>query len=264
MYEVTVSNEFARWFAALEGRDLEEVASSLDVLAALGPALDPVKASRLLLWFDGCEEGPLRPFAQGLALERSTHGERVQELMAWQQEIVRCLESPVFAARLAALDGATAATVIEAVERVQQILRAARELESLRALTELQAGGPISRSTARYLSTQGRAPYLNRQGAERPRELIQALRRAFHEVLAAAGLDVMELHDPASGLREITLRQLTPALRLLYGIDVPRKRVLVLLGEPLTRAYYGDSVRFAERRFREYMQGSELIEEVSA
>ena len=101
MFEVTVSDEFAHWFATLDGRELEEVASALDVLGALGPALDPVKASRSLLWFDGTlqrRENPLGALSAELA-GLSAQADGVRDSMAWQREVIRCLDSREFAAR---------------------------------------------------------------------------------------------------------------------------------------------------------------------
>ena len=53
MYEITVTREFESWFKALESNAAEQIATALEVLESAGPALDPVKASRYLLWYDG-------------------------------------------------------------------------------------------------------------------------------------------------------------------------------------------------------------------
>jgi hypothetical protein len=45
-----------------------------------------------------------------------------------------------------------------------------------------------------------------------------------------------------------------PALRILFGVDTAGKRLIVLRGESLTRAYYGDSVRLAEARWAAYQE----------
>jgi hypothetical protein len=50
----------------------------------------------------------------------------------------------------------------------------------------------------------------------------------------------------------MTISDLSPHVRLIYGIDVPNRRILLILGEPLDRSFYGDSVRLAERKWREY------------
>jgi hypothetical protein len=42
-------------------------------------------------------------------------------------------------------------------------------------------------------------------------------------------------------------------------MDLPRSRLVAIVGEALDRRYYGDSVRFAERYFREYLaRGGDL------
>ncbi len=88
--------------------------------------------------------------------------------------------------------------------------------------------------------------------AKAPAVVNESVKRGLSEVLDLAGVDADAVVDSSSGLREMTLEDGTPHVRLIYGIDVPKKRILVILGEPLDRAFYGDSVRFAERKWREY------------
>ena len=59
----------------------------------------------------------------------------------------------------------------------------------------------------------------------------------------------------SSALREISLRATPPGLRLLYGIDEPKNRGLVVLGEWLDRSFYGDSVRRAEALWGQFLEG---------
>ena len=56
-----------------------------------------------------------------------------------------------------------------------------------------------------------------------------------------------------AALREIGLRTPPPGIRLLYGIDPERSRGLVVLGERFDRSFYGDSVRLAEQKWREFL-----------
>ena len=58
--------------------------------------------------------------------------------------------------------------------------------------------------------------------------------------------------NSVSGLCELTVVSTEPRLHVLFGLDAPAQRIVALLGEPLTRSYYGDSVLLAERRWREY------------
>jgi len=55
-----------------------------------------------------------------------------------------------------------------------------------------------------------------------------------------------------SGLCELTIASTEPPLRVLFGLDAPGQRIVALLGEPLTRSYYGDSVQLAEQRWLSY------------
>ena len=89
--------------------------------------------------------------------------------------------------------------------------------------------------------------------------LSDAVQRALCEVLALVGLAPEDVADTESGLRELTISDATPSLRLIYAIDVPRRRILAILGEALNRAYYGDSVRLAEQRWRQYCGELEAV-----
>ena len=88
--------------------------------------------------------------------------------------------------------------------------------------------------------------------------LSDGVQRALTEVLDFVGLRPEDVADTTSGLRELTLPELTPQHRLLYGIDMPRRRILAIVAEPLQRSYYGDAVQLAERRWREYCRNLPL------
>ena len=222
MYEITVTREFESWFKALEPNAAEQIATALDVLESAGPALDPVKASRYLLWYDGVAGAPIdTAWAERLIRLRET-AEIAHRLTLWQKEVVRCLESPAFLARMAKLDRSTAHRTFQGIERMRERIHAGKLHINLLA------------------------------AAKAPASASESVKHALSEVLDLAGVDADALVDSSSGLREMTLEDATPHVRLIYGIDVPKKRILVILGEPLDRAFYGDSVRLAERKWREY------------
>jgi hypothetical protein len=231
MYEITVTREFERWFEALESTAAEQVATALEVLESAGPALDPVKASRYLLWYDGVAGAPFDPRWAERFIRLREAAETAQHLMLWQKEVVRCLESPAFLARLTQLDRETAHRTFMGIERVKERIRAGKM--QINFVGHPKAPLPTSESVKRGLS----------------------------EVFSLAGVEPDDVVDSSSGLREMTLDDaaksptgegLSPRVRLIYGIDVPKQRILVILGEPLDRAFYGDSVRLAERKWREY------------
>ena len=60
----------------------------------------------------------------------------------------------------------------------------------------------------------------------------------------------------SSALREIALRTRKPGVRVLYGVDAPRARGLVVLGEWLDRSSYADSVRYAESLWQQFLAGT--------
>jgi hypothetical protein len=81
---------------------------------------------------------------------------------------------------------------------------------------------------------------------------VERTRETFLLAMRRVGLDAKRVVDAESGLRELTLSEVKPRARVLYAFDVEAQRLLALLGEPLTRTYYGDSVRLAEKLWREH------------
>ncbi len=237
MFEITVTEEFARWFDSLEAGDAEQIASALDLVGEAGPALDPVRASRLLLWYDGMAGSGfgVGEIERVLQMRRGAV-ENVRQLMLWHEEVLRCLQSRTFHSRLTTLDGASAARAFEAIDRLQRAVRAER-------LAAVFRGIPSEEGSPAWVGGESAA----------------SLKRAFLEVLRLVGLEPGELIDSSSGLRELTVSTVTPHVRVIYGIDVPNRRALALVGEPLTRAFYGDSVRLAERRWAEYLASGPAV-----
>jgi hypothetical protein len=233
MFEISVTGEFERWYQELDSESAEKVAAELNVLERLGPELDGVRASRLLLWFDGS------PLPSGRL--RREHGQhhrwlveqahaRMSQVLRAQHEALRCLETPNFQARFLKLEPLAARRAQELLERVRASVRAATL-----ALALARPGAPHDSEWSE------RSPL--------PDEAVQA---ALLELLSCVGLRLEDVADRSSGLRELTIAELRPPQRLLYAIDAPRRRILAILGEALERAYYGDSVRLAELRWREY------------
>ncbi|HWZ90351.1 MAG TPA: hypothetical protein VNW92_15920 [Polyangiaceae bacterium] len=255
MFEIQPSTEFSAWFETLSPAFAEEVACALDLLALAGTALGPSHASRAVLWFDGTGDGVPRDFEHKYELIRRREASRLggdaQELMLWQREVVRCLESEAFRTRLAQLEPKAASLALSAVEGLKRRLLAARTRLALEAQPGLQrpptnwAGGLTPREE-RVLQARfgiGELPEAS---------LFRALKETFFEVLRLVGLEPKQLMNSASGLCELTIVATEPRLHVLFGLDAPAQRIVALLGEPLTRSYYGDSVKLAERRWQEY------------
>lgn len=226
MYEITVSEPFADWFEQLSAVAAERVAGCLEVIRATAPAIDPSLGSPLLLWFDGMGTGEL-PLVGPASAFLDGGIERYRELLAWHSAALRYLESQTFRDKLAALDDATAKAVLAHVAEVRKAWRSAQ--------LEVWSARP---GQARI------APLLRPQ--------LERLRGALESALGAAGLDAEHVLTSESGLRELTVTELTPELRVIYGLDLEARRILALVGEPLARAYYGDTVRLAERAWQDY------------
>jgi hypothetical protein len=240
MFEISVTREFEDWYQALDSESAEKIAAELNVLERLGPELDSERSSPMLLWFDGLRGGvPL----SGLGLRES--GWELSHLLRRQHEALRCLETPDFLARFLKLEPRQARRGHELVERLRASVGAANlQLLVSRRQTQLALVLVASRAPSRL----GAAPPAAREGAW-PGEGVQA---ALLEVLSFVGLRLEDVADRSSGLRELTVAGLAPPHRLVYAIDAPRRRILAILGEALDHAYYGDSVRLAERRWRDY------------
>lgn len=229
MFEITVSTEFEAWYDALDPASAEQVAGELNVLERAGPELDAVRASRLLLWFDGLSGAP--------ELQLRERASQMEQLLWRRAEALRCLETPNFQSRFLKLEGARAQHGHELVERLRARVRAA--------------------SLQLMLDEPGRrAPDADRVW------LSDGVQRALQELLELVGLRPEDVADHQSGLRELPLRELALPHRLLYGIDMPRRRILAILADPLNRAYYGDAVLLAQRRWREYCRGLPLSSHV--
>ena len=230
MFEVIPEPEFSAWFEALPDPFAEEVAAAIELTAST--ALLPERLSRALLWYDGTgnSSSPLLDLA-GHALElREAPAHRLRDYLSWHQEVVLCLESESFKERLTQLDSRRSELALALVELLKRRLHAAR----LRTTLNPWHQGPASQSF--------------RLGSE-----WAAVRQAFDDLLQTMGLAAQQVLGSGSGLRELTLSNMQPSLRILFGLDFPAKRLIAILGEALDRSYYGDSVRRAERRWQHYL-----------
>lgn len=242
MFQVVPEPEFSAWFEALPEPLAEEVATAIDLAASASGGLAPEQLSRLLLWFDGTGSGSgpslglpelaLQSLARGTALPV----ERLRSYLAWHEEVLLCLQSAPFLARLERLEAARAQHALEQVERLKQKLRAARLAGSYPALRAASAS---------------------------ERDAL-GLRAAFDELLQLVGLEAKLLLGSGSGLRELCIDNVTPQLRVLFGLDFPAKRLIAIVGEALDRRYYGDTVRLAEQRWQAYLSRREAPAERGA
>jgi hypothetical protein len=261
MFEVIASDRFAAWYEGLTEAVAEEVTLALDVAAGLGAGIDPVRSRPLLLWYDGMH-GVAEP-------EPAAHFDRHVRLLMWGHRISSCLASPEFRARLAALEASRAQEVLLAVERVKNVLAGSRTLRLLGAL-ESQSRVELSpaeqwlyelivteRERAMLPGVRIGAGVGELRGVAWGSEGPEPIYLAVLEALRRVGLGPCAFLDERSGLRELVVRVGSELLRLICGVDVPRRRIVAILGEPLDRSYYGDSVRFAESYFRDYLAQQE-------
>ncbi|HWP05009.1 MAG TPA: hypothetical protein VNN72_04675 [Polyangiaceae bacterium] len=232
MFEIVPEPEFRSWFESLAEPLAEEVATALEVVAHAAETLDPPGVSRALLWFDGTGTGAsgvgsAGAYARRFHLEHSANGLRA--VLAWQHELLACLGSPAFRRRLEKLPHASAADALQTVESLRAELRAWQK--------EVVLGLGAGRVSIDLI--------------ERRRA---AIMREFSGVLELLGLRAGEFIALSNALRELTITRVNPPLRVLFGIDATAKRLVALLGEPLDRAYYGDSVRRVEARWARYQE----------
>lgn len=233
---IVASPDFETWYDSLSEADAEAVSAAVDVLAELGAGLGPPRSSELLLWFDGLASGSALGGAEALAhwlepgprvrsLERVLHvaarSRELTELLGWARRSLSLFESERFRSRLKRLDSEAVDSALRGVERVRSRLGAARQRLAL---------GDFSESS------------------------LHELGRLVDEALSAAGLQSEDPALHAAGLRELRVELGERPARVIYGIDPSAGRVLLISGELLDRAYYGDSVRAAEKRWDEYLR----------
>jgi hypothetical protein len=259
MFEIAPEPEFSAWFESLSESDAEQVAGALEVIANAGTVLRPAQVSRALLWYDGLTGTPAAgppdaAYLRSLGLNKEAVDEYliregwvaapaeepsalasatadVRELLAWRADITRVFDSEAFRARVAELDPALSAEVADEVERLKDRLRAGR-IEMLLRLGASKRSGKI-------------------------REIHDAIREPFLRVLALVGIEPRSIERSDAGLRELTITSTSPKLRVLFGLDPAHRRIVAMLGESLTRNYYGDSVRRAEARWAAYCSQQE-------
>jgi hypothetical protein len=226
MYDIVVTDEFARWFERLPDADAECVAALLGVVGELGPGLAAPRASRSLLWFDGTHVGEGDwGWGGNWQLRWRDTVDSLAHFDDWRREALRCLESSAFSRLLAGLNGREALTILRSVEQLRLRLRTAR----------WALGGVL-------------------QGSAGARQALgEDLRALFDRVMRDTGLDPAGVGEPRAGLREVTVAELAPPARIIYGIDPAARRVVVLVADRLDHAYHGDCVRLAEALFGEYL-----------
>src|SRR5580658_1260283 len=115
MLQLLTTEAFAEWFAALDDRAAEDVATALDVVEQLGPAQAPPGSRESLLWY---EHPSVSRF--------QTPGSLAWDLEAWgcfhdyARQVLEKLESPRFASRLSRLGTKEAATVFGIIREIRR------------------------------------------------------------------------------------------------------------------------------------------------
>jgi hypothetical protein len=250
--ELLTSDEFARWFAAQEERRAADVATTLEVIAQLGVEKEAPGSTDWVTWY----EHPLAPrirdrgrlhiaTADGSYLAHTVPATLKRLVDEWgvfvgySKRVIKQLESKAFVARLAVLAPHDAQALNDAVARIKKTVTR-RTL----AFAEIQM--------KRHLTLREPTPATVRE-IERLLDLDE-IRSAYLAALAAAGFEMVDVPAHSQSLREIAVRAPEPGFRLLYGIDVPKCRGFVAIGEALDRSFYGDSVRRAERLWEAFLR----------
>ena len=238
MFRLLTTEDFGSGFSGLRDAAAEDVAATLDVIERLGASTEAPGSSEWLLWYEHptMAERVRRASADGRKLLdlglRSA--EQWGAFLGYTRRVLRHLESPQFTQRFGRLSPDDAGAVAFALSRIRAALKS-RQL----AMSGLAARRPVPDS-----------PEFRRLVD------LTDVRHWYFAALAAAGFAVEDVPAHSQALREIALRQRAPELRILYGIDAPRERGLVVLGEWLDRSFYGDSVRRAESLWRQFLDGA--------
>jgi hypothetical protein len=245
MLKLLTTEAFATWFSGLAAEPAEDVAATLEVIVQLGTGKEAPGSSEYLLWYEhpSLAERARPDVASLFSPEIVKFTQDWGRFLGYVKRVVAHLESKPFQARLARLAPGDAAAVTEAVRRIRRL--STKRALSLSELHRKRCMNPFRAPT----------PY---EAAQHARILDEGeVREAYFAALAAAGFEVVDPARP-SVLREIALRSPAPGLRLLYGIDEPKNRGLVVLGEWLDRSFYGDSVRRAEALWGDFLGGRPL------
>lgn len=239
--ELLTSEDFARWYAALDERTAEDVAATLEVIVQLGTEKEAPGSSEWLTWY---EHPSLSARLREMVPLPGVDPLFAQSLHEWgafngyARRVIKHLESRAFAERLGQLPAAAAGAVHDAIAEIRRaVTRRHLAMSDYKGKMKLWTRAPNA----------DEAIVLSRLAD------MQEVREAYLAALAAAGFQVVDVAAHSPALREIGLRAPPPGLRLLYGIDVRRHRGLVVLGERFDRSFYGDSVRRAERLWQDFM-----------
>jgi hypothetical protein len=226
MLQILTTDAFAEWFAALDDRAAEDVATALDVVEQLGPAQAPPGSRESLLWYE-------HPSVSRFQMSDSL----AWDLEAWgcfrdyAKQVLQKLESLRFTSRLSCLGTKEAATVLKSIKEIKRATD-----PRFRWALKL-AGDPLGLAKVH------------------PEDACAELRRMFFDAIEAAGFAVSDVPAHSLALREFSRRVPAPAFRLLYGVHVEQNAALFVLGEWLDRSFYGDSVRRAERMWQAFLDG---------
>jgi hypothetical protein len=236
MLKMLTSDVFAEWFAALDDQAAEDVATALDVIEQLGPAKAPPGSRESLLWYEHPTVTPRMVPGTCVAASLSWDLEAWGCFRDYAKKVLAQLESERFAARLSRLGAQEAATVLSVVRQIK------RATDPRLRWTLKLSGHPSLREVALAMKVL-------------PETACDEVRSLYFEALRAAGFEVADVPAHSLALREFSRRVPAPAFRLLYGVDVERETALVVLGEWLDKSFYGDSVRRAERLWKQYVDG---------
>jgi hypothetical protein len=238
VFELLTTDVFAQWFSALDDQAAEDVAATVEVIAQLGTNTEAPGSTEWLLWYEHPSMSGRVQQASPEQRERFEQGFRLANewgaFLGYVRRALKHLESPPFVGRVGRLSPGDAAAVAGAVSRIRAALKA-RQLAMSRLV--------------------GTRPALDQQAFQRVLDLTD-VRHWYFAALAAAGFAVEDVPAHSPALREIALRTRGPGLRVLYGIDAPGARGLVVLGEWLDRSFYGDSVRRAEQLWQQFLGGT--------
>jgi hypothetical protein len=261
MLHLLTTDDFAEWFSALGDEAAEDVAATLEVIRQLGAWKEAPGSSEWLLWYEHPSVSALVRRSAPLPGVEALAQELMNEygaFLGYVKRITTHLESGPFVSRLRRLPPENAAAVARGTGRIRDITSWRRRAMVLGAAQRGRIAQPSD-------SADGgtRAPGNARHLLAGMRGLQEEARQAYFAVLAAAGFEVVDVPAHSSALREVALRSREPSLRMLYGVDAPRNRALVVLGEWLDRSFYGHSVRRAEHAWRQFLDGDLAVTELA-
>lgn len=194
-------------------------------------------------WYRSLSDRDAEEVATGISLIESLGPERSppnsSELLLWYQSSTEPL-------RYFSSDS------LEFAQRARRMVDHLASRRTLERLGEVSSARAVRFAREISLVAERAARWRRGLGIRDEAEMLE-VQQAYRSALGALDLREPAAAAPKQSLRELTLSDAKPGLRLLYGVEIESKRALLILGETLDRRAYGPSVRGALAVWKQFL-----------